>query len=125
MQITEQISKPAPKKAAPEKSLATVTPQEVIAELEQHILVDGFKLVFDLARSHGSWFVDAATGRELIDLYSFYASQPIGFNHPYFDRPEVKADLLAAAKVKVANADVYTVQYATFIRAFARVAGMP
>jgi len=102
-----------------------VPPGKVIAELEQHILVDGFKLVFDLARSHGSYFVDAATGRQLIDLYSFYASQPIGFNHPYFDRPEVKADLLAAAKVKVSNADVYTVQFATFVRDFARVVGLP
>jgi L-lysine 6-transaminase len=69
--------------------------------------------------------VDAATGREIIDLYSFYASQPIGYNHPHFERPEVKADLLAAAKVKVANADVYTVQYATFVQTFARVAGLP
>jgi L-lysine 6-transaminase len=123
MQATDQPSKAAPKKAAPQK--LQVSPQNVIAELERHILVDGFKLVFDLARSHGSIFVDAATGRELIDLYSFYASQPIGFNHPYFDRPEVKADLLAAAKVKVANADVYTVQFATFIREFARVAAHP
>jgi L-lysine 6-transaminase len=123
MQATDQPSKAAPKKAAPQKP--QVAPQDVIAELEQHILVDGFKLVFDLARSRGSRFVDAATGRELIDLYSFYASQPIGFNHPYFDQPEVKADLLAAAKVKVANADVYTVQFATFIRDFARVVGMP
>jgi len=123
MQATDQPSKAAPKKAAPQK--LQVSPQNVIAELEHHILVDGFKLVFDLARSHGSIFVDAATGRELIDLYSFYASQPIGFNHPYFDRPEVKADLLAAAKVKVANADVYTVQFATFIREFARVMAMP
>jgi L-lysine 6-transaminase len=86
--------------------------------------VDGFKLVFDAQRSHGSLFVDAATGRHLIDLYSFYASQPVGFNHPYFDRPEVQADLLAAAKVKVANADVYSVQYATFVKTFARVVGL-
>ena len=97
---------------------------EVTAELERHILVDGFKLVFDLEKSHGSWFADAASGRELLDLYSFYASQPIGFNHPYFDRPAVKADLLAAAKIKVANADVYTTQYATFVKTFARVVGL-
>src|ERR1017187_5487455 len=122
MQAIDQPSKAAQKKAAPQK--LQVSPQNVIAELERHILVDGFKLVFDLARSHGSRFVDAATGRELIDLYGFYASQPIGFNHPYFDRSEVKADLLAAAKVKVANADVYTVEYATFVRDFARVVGM-
>ena len=125
MQAINQARKGPKKKAATQNAHSTLPPQKVIAELEQHILVDGFKLVFDLARSHGSWFVDAATGRELIDLYSFYASQPIGFNHPYFDRPEVKADLLAAAKIKVANADVYTVQYATFIREFARVVGMP
>jgi L-lysine 6-transaminase len=123
MQATDQPRKAAKKKATPQEF--QVPPGKVIAELEQHILVDGFKLVFDLARSHGSYFVDAATGRQLIDLYSFYASQPIGFNHPYFDRPEVKADLLAAAKVKVSNADVYTVQFATFVRDFARVVGLP
>src|ERR1051326_7607643 len=105
------------------RSLARISPDEVIAELEKHILVDGFKLIFDLEKSRGSRFVDAATGRELIDLYSFYASQPIGFNHPYFDKPEVQADLLAAAKIKVANADVYTVQYAEFVKTFSRVMG--
>ena len=123
MQATDRPRKSARKKAAPPE--LQVPTGDVIPELQRHILVDGFKLIFDLARSHGSYFVDAATGRELIDLYSFYASQPVGFNHPYFDRPEVKADLLAAAKVKVANADVYTVQFATFIRDFARVMGMP
>jgi len=125
MHVVDQTRDVAAQKAASPHLPGTVPPQQVIAELEQHILVDGFKLVFDLARSRGSRFVDAATGRELIDLYSFYASQPIGFNHPYFDRPEVQADLLAAAKVKVANADVYTVQFATFLRDFARVVGMP
>src|SRR5438034_2490252 len=111
-------------KRAAKTSGELVPPQEVVTELEKHILMDGFKLVFDVQKSRGSRFVDAATGRELIDLYSFYASQPIGFNHPWFERPEVKADLLAAAKVKVANADIYTVQYATFVKTFARVMGL-
>src|SRR5437016_769991 len=119
-----------PAKAAKVKRAAktpggVVSPREVVPELEKHILVDGFKLVFDPEKSRGSRFVDAATGRELIDLYGFYASQPIGFNHPHFDRPEVQADLLTAAKVKVSNADIYTVQYATFVQTFARVVGLP
>jgi L-lysine 6-transaminase len=125
MPAIEQTRQAAKAKPAAKKSEALVSPQEVIAELERHILVDGFKLVFDVEKSRGSRFVDAATGRELIDLYSFYASQPIGFNHPHFERPEAKAELLAAAGVKVANADVYTVQYATFVKTFARVVGMP
>jgi len=103
---------------------SSLPPAGVVESLQHHILVDGFKLVFDVQNSHGSRFVDAATGREFIDLYGFYASQPIGFNHPHFSRPEVEADLLAAAKIKVANADVYTVQYAAFIETFARVMGL-
>ncbi|HEV2453346.1 MAG TPA: L-lysine 6-transaminase [Verrucomicrobiae bacterium] len=104
--------------------VSSLQPAGVVDSLQHHILVDGFKLVFDVCHSHGSRFMDAATGREFIDLYGFYASQPIGFNHPYFSRPDVEADLLAAAKIKVANADVYTVQYATFIETFARVMGL-
>jgi L-lysine 6-transaminase len=76
MQATDQRRKAAKKKTATQQP--QVSARSVSGELAQHILVDGFKLVFDLARSRGSRFVDAATGRELIDLYSFYASQPIG-----------------------------------------------
>jgi L-lysine 6-transaminase len=125
MQTLDGLQNKTPGKAAPSMNSDDVKPHDVIATLEQHILVDGLKLVFDTQNSRGSRFVDAATGRTLIDLYGFYASQPVGFNHPCFDRPEVQADLLAAAKVKVANADVCTTQYATFIRSFARVMGRP
>lgn len=111
-------------KKPPGTTASSVAPAGVVDSLQHHILVDGFKLVFDVRNSHGSRFMDAATGREFIDLYGFYASQPIGFNHPYFSRPDVEADLLSAAKIKVANADVYTVQYATFIETFARVMGL-
>jgi L-lysine 6-transaminase len=127
MPTVEQIEKnqaAAPHSDA-KKSPATVAPRDVIAELEKHILVDGFKLVVDLDKSRGSRLVDAPTGREIIDLYSFYASMPVGYNHPYFKRPEVEADLLAAAKIKVASADVYSTQFATFVDTFARVVGMP
>src|ERR1700722_11582462 len=116
------LEKPAQARAKKTRRVVpSIVPQDVVDSLQHHILVDGFKLVFDLKNSSGSQFVDAATGREYIDLYGFYASQPIGYNHPYFNRPEVEADLLAAAKIKVANSDVYTTQFATFIETFARV----
>jgi len=69
--------------------------------------------------------VDAASGQEWLDFYGFYGSMPIGFNHPWFDHPEVKADLLQAARTKVANSDVYSVSYAEFVRSFHRVMGLP
>ena len=93
--------------------------------LEKHILMDGFKIVIDLEKSRGSYLYDAATGRRLIDLYGFFGSLPIGFNHPYFDQPEVKEDLLRAAKIKVANSDVYSEPYAEFVETLSRVAGLP
>ncbi len=124
MEFTAKPLRPGRTRERREALADRVDPRRVAAELQKHILVDGFKLVFDLERSRGCTFFDAAAGRELIDLYGFYASQPIGFNHPYFDQPEVQADLLSAAKVKVANSDVYTVQYATFVNTFARVAGL-
>src|SRR6266571_2591554 len=93
--------------------------------LEKHVLMDGFKIVIDLKQSRGSYLYDAATGRRLIDLYGFFGSLTIGFNHPYFDEPAVKDDLLRAAKFKVANSDIYSEGYAEFVETFSRVAGFP
>src|SRR5205823_3801890 len=97
----------------------------VLHELEQHILLDGFKIVVDLEKSRGSYLYDAATGHRLIDLYGFFGSLTVGFNHPYFDQPSVQRDLLLAAKAKVANSDVYSEAYAEFVETFARVADLP
>lgn len=99
--------------------------EEVVKELKKHILVDGFEIVLDLERSSGCRIYDAHGDRSLIDLYSFYASMPIGFNHPYFDRPEVREDILEGALIKVANSDVYTRRYARFVKTLERVVGVP
>ena len=94
----------------------------VLETLEQHILLDGFKIVVDLDKSLGSYLYDAATGHKLIDLYGFFGSMPLGFSHPYFEQADVRAELLQAAQTKVANSDVYSQQYAEFVETFARVA---
>jgi len=93
--------------------------------LEKHVLMDGFKIVIDLEKSRGSYMFDATTGRRLIDLYGFFGSLTIGFNHPYFDEPAVKEDLLCAAKSKVANSDISSEGYAEFVETLSRVAGFP
>lgn len=102
-----------------------IAPRNVVTELERHILVDGFRIVLDHAKSRGCRLVDAVTGRQLLDLYGFYGSMAVGFNHPHFDRPEVHQDLLATIRTKVANADVYSTAYARFVSKFDRIAGLP
>jgi L-lysine 6-transaminase len=107
------------------KNRKSVDASSVLQVLEPHILLDGFKVVIDLEKSRGSYLYDAATGHRLIDLYGFFGSMPVGFNHPYFDEPEVQRDLLRAAKAKVANSDVYSEGYAEFVATFTEVAGLP
>src|SRR5262249_52402884 len=101
-----------------------VAPAEVVQALEQHVLLDGFRIVVDLDKSHGSRLVDATMGREFLDFYGFYGSMALGFNHPRFSDAAVQRDLLQAAPTKVANSDVFSIPYATFVRTFHRVMGL-
>src|SRR5438876_5200448 len=102
-----------------------IAPSKILETIEQHVLLDGFKVVVDLDKSRGSYLHNAVSNKRLIDLYGFFGSMPIGFNHPYFDDPVVQRDLLRAAKVKIANSDVYSEGYAEFVDAFERVVGLP
>src|SRR6266516_812126 len=120
--LTEAAS-PRSRAMKSEKETA-VTPRSVLETIGQHVLLDGFKVVVDLEKSRGSYLYDAVNNRRLIDLYGFFGSMPIGFNHPYFDQPAVQRDLLRAAKIKIANSDVYSEGYAEFVRTFERVMGL-
>jgi L-lysine 6-transaminase len=93
--------------------------------LRKHILVDGYPLVVDLANSRGSLVRDALTGRELVDFYSFFASNPLGFNHPGLLDERTKERLLAVAAVKVANSDKYTTYFAEFVDTLERTCAPP
>ena len=102
-----------------------ISPSKVLEEIEQHVLLDGFKIVIDLDRSRGPYLHNAVTKKPLIDFYGFFGSMPVGFNHPHFDDPAVQRDLLRAAKVKIANSDVYSEGYAELVETFERVVGLP
>src|ERR1700741_3864051 len=85
------------------KNRRGVDASRVLNVLEQHVLLDGFKIVIDLEKSRGSYLYNSVSDKRLIDFYGFFGSMPVGFNHPHFDNPEVRRDLLRAAKVKIAN----------------------
>src|SRR6059036_2020042 len=121
--LAEAVS-PRNRTAKSEKQKA-IAPSKVLETIEQHVLLDGFKIVVDLEKSRGSYLYNAVDDRRLIDLYGFFGSMPVGFNHPHFDDPQVQRDLLRAAKVKIANSDVYSAGYAEFVATFERVVGLP
>ncbi|HEY3035072.1 MAG TPA: L-lysine 6-transaminase [Streptosporangiaceae bacterium] len=99
---------------------------DVRGRLARHVLTDGFHIILDLGLSAGSWIVDAETGERYLDLYSFFASSPLGINPPdVTGDPEFMALLAEAAANKPTNPDIYTSHYADFVDVFARVLGDP
>ncbi len=104
--------------------MSRVKPAEVREILERHMLVDGYPFVVDLDGSHGSWLRDHLTGRRYLDFYTFFASSPVGFNHPRLKTPEFRGKLLRAAVHKPANSDVMTVELAEFVRTFSRIGSL-
>jgi L-lysine 6-transaminase len=89
------------------------------------MLVDHFRMVVDLDASHGSRLRDAVTGEEFLDFYTFFASNPLGFNHPRLRTKEFLGRLVRAAVHKPANSDVMTVEFAQFVDTFAKTALPP
>jgi L-lysine 6-transaminase len=121
--VLTEMASPRSRTTKSEKGKRIVS-SNVLETIERHILLDGFKVVINLEKSRGSYLYDSASDRRLIDLYGFFGSMPVAFNHPYFDDPTVQRDLLRAAKVKIANSDVYSEGYAEFVEAFERVVGL-
>ena len=112
---------------APPKALPAAA--DVRAILGRHLLADGLPLVLDMEASQGARLRDAVTGRDYIDFFTFYASNPLGMNHPALAGPGAEAEafrqrLMDAALNKVANSDVYTPHLARFVETFSRV-GIP
>ena len=97
-----------------------VTPDQVHATLAKHMLADGFDFVLDLDKSQGVWLHDSRANKTLMDFFSFFASNPVGMNHPGVKNPEFQARLLKAAVHNVTNSDVYTTEMAEYVETFAR-----
>ena len=123
--LTEAARVSSSGRFSPGKKSSSRNSSHALDIIAEHVLLDGFKIVIDLEKSRGSYLFNGATGHRLIDLYGFFGSNPVGFNHPHFARADVKADLTHAAQVKVSNSDVYSEEYAKFVETFWSVVGLP
>ena len=94
--------------------------RNVHATIGKHMLADGMDQVIDLKKSHGSWLVDARDGKDYLDLFSMFASMPVGYNHPTL--LENRERIAAAALNKITNSDIYSTQMAEFVDTVGRIA---
>ena len=99
-----------------------VESKSVLQNLARHMLVDGYHIVMDLAKSQGNVVYDALHDVEVLDFFSQFATCPVGYNHPKMLSPGFLEELTAAALTKPANSDIYTRQMAEFVDAFTRLA---
>lgn len=87
--------------------------------LNKHILADGFPLVMDMEKSHGSYLV-AENGDSYLDLFSMFASVAIGYNHPYLLQQQ---NILGKMAInKPALSDIYPKAFADFMQTFEEIA---
>ncbi|HOP26237.1 MAG TPA: L-lysine 6-transaminase [Candidatus Sabulitectum sp.] len=92
---------------------------KVKSTIGKHMLADGYDLILDLRESRGSYIHDAVTGNDYLDLFSFFASAPLGFNHPAMTTEEWKKHIAEVAINKPSNSDFYTEEMAVFVDTFA------
>lgn len=102
-----------------------ISPKDVRPILNKHILADGYEIVLDLKKSKGAFLHDSTTGKDYLDFFTFFASNPLGMNH---DRLAGDSDFVQklgqVAINKPSNSDVYTEEMAHFVDTFSRV-GIP
>ena len=102
-----------------------IAPAAVHATLARHMLADGYDMVLDLEKSRGRRMHDSRSGRDYLDLFSFFATLPIGFNHPKLEDADFLKKLTRAALVNPTNSDIYSTEFAEFVEVFGRVAMRP
>ncbi|MBB5639193.1 L-lysine 6-transaminase [Pedobacter cryoconitis] len=103
----------------------TVAPEQVNEILSQHVLADGLDLTYDMGQSQGTYIYDSKYKRTLLDFFTCFASVPLGYNHPKMvNDAAFTQSLLQAALANPSNSDVYTQQYAEFVKTFGAI-GIP
>ena len=100
----------------------SIPADQVFPVLKDNILVDGFHVVIDLVKSHGAVIVDALEGRQFLDCYGYFATLPIGHNHEKMEDPGFRKSLMTAALTNPANSDIYSQEFASFVKTFRELA---
>ena len=94
----------------------------VLHELGKYMLADGFEIVYDICKSHGVYLHDAITGKDYLDFFTCFASNPIGLNHPKMTDPAFIEYLGKISVNKPSNSDLYSEAMASFVKTFFAIA---
>ena len=99
-----------------------INPKNVHKILSKYMMTDGFDLVLDLKKSYGCRVYDSRNDKFLLDCFSFFASAPLGCNHPKLTTQEFIKKIGEISVNKPTNSDLYTVEMAEFVDTFSKYA---
>lgn len=94
---------------------------DLLDPIKKYTIADGYtNLILDLEKSDGVWIKNKLNDDTYLDFFSFFASSPLGFNHPKMvEDQDFLKHLQMAALHKVSNSDFYTEEFSSFIDIFA------
>ncbi|MFU8859557.1 MAG: L-lysine 6-transaminase [Cyclonatronaceae bacterium] len=101
-----------------------VEAKSVHSILGKHLLTDGFDIVLDLEKSKVPYLYDSKHGKQYLDFFTFFASNPVGMNHPGLHDEQFRETMMRVAIHNPSNSDIYTTEMAAFVDTFSRV-GIP
>jgi L-lysine 6-transaminase len=99
-----------------------IKPKDVHKILSKYIITDGFDLVLDIKKSKGCRIYNSRAKKYMLDCFSFFATSPLGCNHPKLTTSEFITKLGEIAINKPTNSDIYTTEMAEFVNAFKKYA---
>jgi L-lysine 6-transaminase len=99
-----------------------IDPKQVHETLKRHMHIDGYDIVLDLDKSHNGYLHDSRTGKRYLDMFTFFASNPLAMNHPRLNNQEFIQKIGHIALHKPSCSDIYSVAMAEFVETFFRVA---
>lgn len=103
---------------------AAIEAKSVHNILGKHLLTDGFDIVLDLEKSKVPYLYDSKYGKKYLDFFTFFASNPVGMNHPKLHDEKFRETMIRVAIHNPSNSDIYTTEMAGFVDTFSRV-GIP
>jgi L-lysine 6-transaminase len=99
-----------------------VSPDKVQEVLGEYMLVDGYDITLDLMKSSSPMIYDSKHNKKYLDFFTFFASNPLGVNHPKLHTDEFIKKLGESAITKPSLSDVYPKEMAEFVETFFKIA---
>ena len=75
-------------------------------------------IILNPEKSKGSYIYDDVSKRYILDLYCFFSTLPLGYNHPIFSTDKFKEDLLTFGGLKPSTGRILTSYIDEFVTDF-------